>query len=83
MHFTAAATSYEVALLHSDESVNKVIKVVHNFIEGDTLIIDIAKRKVLNNGKAIMNGLQIQSEFLIFLLKTSQTKIQSQKQYQI
>ncbi|MEW4192222.1 phage tail family protein [Bacillus altitudinis] len=64
--FTAAATSYEVALLHSDESVNKVIKVVHNFIEGDTLIIDIAKRKVLNNGKAIMNGLQIKSEFFDF-----------------
>lgn len=59
-------TSYEVALLHSDESVNKVIKVVHSFIEGDTLIIDIAKRKVLNNGKAIMNGLQIQSEFFDF-----------------
>lgn len=67
--FTAAATSYEVALLHSDESVNKVIKIVHNFIEGDTLLIDIAKRKVLNNGKAIMNGLQIQSEFFGFPAK--------------
>ncbi|MER3125615.1 distal tail protein Dit [Bacillus pumilus] len=64
--FTAAATSYEVSLLNSDNSVKKTIKIVYNFIVGDTLVIDIAKRKIMNNGKAIMNGLQIQSEFFDF-----------------
>nr|MDF9459352.1 phage tail family protein [Bacillus pumilus] len=64
--FTATSNSYEVSLLNPDDSVKKTIKIVYNFIAGDTFVIDIAKRKVMNNGKSIMTGLQIQSEFFSF-----------------
>ncbi|WP_367386947.1 distal tail protein Dit [Bacillus vallismortis] len=61
--FKEAATSYEVAILNGDGSVSKTIKVVYNFIAGDTLIVDSSKRKVTCSGKLIMTALQIQSEW--------------------
>ncbi|MDA7028452.1 phage tail family protein [Bacillus sp. CLL-7-23] len=61
--FSEAGTSYEVSILHDDESVFKTIKVIYNFIAGDTLVIDSATRKVTCNGKLIMPALQIESDW--------------------
>lgn len=61
--FTEAGTSYEVSFLNDDESIYKTIKVVYNFIAGDTLVIDSAKRKVTCNGNLIMAALQVQSDW--------------------
>jgi predicted phage tail component-like protein len=43
--FTAAASEYKIT--HSD---GKFVRVIYNFVAGDQLAIDVAKRKVLING---------------------------------
>ena len=47
MRFEEKATSYEVALLNADGSVSKTIKLLYDFIAGDTLVIDSAKERSL------------------------------------
>lgn len=61
--FEEKATSYEVALLNDDGSVSKTIKPLYDFIAGDTLVIDSAKRKVTCGSNLIMTALQIQSDY--------------------
>lgn len=68
--FEEKATSYEVALLNADGSVSKTIKLLYDFIAGDTLVIDSAKRKVTCSGNLIMTALQIQSDWFLLPPRT-------------
>ncbi|MEC1470449.1 phage tail family protein [Bacillus haynesii] len=61
--FESDATSYEVQLLKKDGAIDKRIKVNFNFIQGDTLVIDFEKRKVIINGKVNMNALLMLSRW--------------------
>nr|WP_326979626.1 carbohydrate binding domain-containing protein [Bacillus inaquosorum] len=63
--FEETATEYKIQLLNPDFTVNKTVKLVFNFIAGDTLLIDFEKRKATLNGNLIMTALQLQSDFFI------------------
>ncbi|MCY8035645.1 distal tail protein Dit [Bacillus sonorensis] len=61
--FDADDTSYEVQLLKEDGTINERVKLVYNFIKGDTLVIDFDKEKATINGEVNMNAVQMLSEF--------------------
>ncbi|WP_413789135.1 phage distal tail protein [Bacillus velezensis] len=63
--FEETATEYKINLLKPDFTVNKTVKLVFNFIAGDTLLIDFEKRKVTLNGNLIMTALQLESDFFV------------------
>lgn len=60
---TEAASSYEVQLLNDDTSFNKGVSLAFDFIAGDKLVIDFAKRLATLNGERKNTAFLISSEF--------------------
>ncbi|MDA1478357.1 distal tail protein Dit [Bacillus changyiensis] len=61
--FESEASTYEIQLLKEDGTINKRIKVKFNFVQGDTLVIDFDKRKVIISDKVNMNALLMLSRW--------------------
>ncbi|MGO1134212.1 distal tail protein Dit [Bacillus subtilis] len=75
--FAGAATTYSIELLNDDGSVFQGVYVKFNFIAGDKLTIDFAKRAAFVNGAKKNSAVLIKSDFFDIPKKNAKVKASS------
>lgn len=71
---TDAATAYSIELLNNDSSVSQGVYLKFNFIAGDKLTIDFAKRTAFVNGEKKNGAVLIKSDFFDIPPKNAKVK---------
>ncbi|MCY8902966.1 phage tail family protein [Bacillus spizizenii] len=71
---TGAATAYSIELLNNDSSVSQGVYLKFNFIAGDKLTIDFAKRTAFVNGEKKNSAVLIKSDFFDIPPKNAKVK---------